>query len=404
MAMYPEQLESALLSLHCVTVFKKVCADPLMAKLESLLSMLCTGEARVWQAAGLYTDLASALLDRGYPSLASYMGDLLRYEASPMSEVEAQGLNFPEREAALADLAALKLAAELPCRSLKQAITLLAPAQAARIAALPEWEAGSLPAYEELRAFYRSHGSGIFARSRAFLWENGQLKPIARPDPLKFEDMVGYTWQREEVLGNTRALVRGKRVNNVLLFGDAGTGKSAVVKSMLNVPEFHNLRVVEADKHDLARLPALIRMLGENPQKFIIFIDDLSFEDGDAGYSALKIILEGGVEQRPENVAVYVTSNRRQLVKRRFDDQELDAQETVQEQTSLADRFGIRIPYMALGRPEFLETVAALAQKAGLQLDRAELDRKAVQWEMEHAARTPRTAVQLVDYLCGQEA
>ena len=392
-----EQLKSALLALHCVTVFKSACAAPLLAGYDRLLTTLCSGGFAPWEAAGQYAALAAGLMEQGYPSLASYAADQLYYQPSPMSEAEAQGLRFDKAAAAQADLDALTLALSLPCSLLKEAI-----GSAGTVAALPEWGAGQLPGYEELRRFYRENGSGIFARSRAFRWEGGALLPIARPDPLKYEDMFGYGWQREEVLRNTRALVKGRRVNNVLLFGDSGTGKSAVVKSMLNVPEFFALRLVEADKHHLRELPALIRLLGESPLKFIIFIDDLSFEDGDAGYSALKNILEGGVEQRPENVAVYVTSNRRQLVKRRFDDTELDAQETVQEKTSLADRFGIRIPYMALGRPEFLETVAVLAKNAGLDMDRAALDKKAIQWEMEHAARTPRTAMQLVDYLISQ--
>lgn len=396
-----EQLESALLSLRCVTVFRRACAAPLLQTYDRLLSLLCSGDFRPWEAAGLYGELAAGLLDQGYPSLASYVADQLYYSPSPMSEMAAQGLPFAQRPAAEADLAALDRALSPSCGAIKALIAEKA-AQAGPVTRMPEWGRGELPAYGALDAFYRENGSGVYARSRAFLWEGGALLPIARPDPLRYEDMVGYAWQREEVYNNTRALVKGLRVNNILLFGDSGTGKSAVVKAMLNVPAFSSLRLVEADKQHLRELPALIRMLGESPLKFIIFIDDLSFEDGDAGYSALKIILEGGVEQRPANVAVYVTSNRRQLVKRRFDDAELDAQETVQEKTSLADRFGIRIPYMSLGRPEFLKMVAVLAQKAGLDMDRAALDKRAVQWEMEHAARSPRTAVQLVDYLCSQ--
>ena len=399
-----EQLEGALVSLRCITLFKAACTAPLLQSYDQLLEMLCRGYFRVWEAAGEYAKLAGGLLDAGYPSLASYAADQLFYADSPVAETEAQGLPFPQRQAVQAELSALSRALSLPCPLLKAAIAdRCSAALQAPIAALPEWGTGDLPDYGELQSFYRENGCGIFARARAFHWAGGTLLPIARPDPLRFSDMFGYQWQRQEVYQNTQALVKGQRVNNVLLFGDAGTGKSAVVKSMLNVPEFHRLRLVEVDKRYLQQLPDLIRLLGEKPLKFIVFIDDLSFGDGDAGYSALKIILEGGVEQRPENVAVYVTSNRRQLVKRQFDDTELDAQETVQEMTSLADRFGVRIPYMSLGRPEFLELVATLAQNAGLSIDRAVLDKKAVQWEMEHAGRTPRVARQLIDYLSAQE-
>ena len=198
---------------------------------------------------------------------------------------------------------------------------------------------------------------------------------------------------------NTRALMAGQRVNNVLLYGESGTGKSAAVKSLLGQPGLEGLRIIEVDKEELGQLHELIRTLGHRPQKFILFIDDLAFDKDDKTYSALKTILEGGLERRPANVAVYATSNRRHLVRETFSDRagdEVDATETIQEKTSLSERFGLRIPYLALDQKQYLELVEALAAQAGLTLERDALRSQAVRWEMRHPGRTPRTAQQFI--------
>ena len=200
-------------------------------------------------------------------------------------------------------------------------------------------------------------------------------------------------------MANTRRLIEGKSVNNVLLFGDPGTGKSATVKALLGMPGFENLRLIEVHKADLGDLGELIRMLAHRPQKFILFIDDLAFDKDDLTYSVLKSVLEGGLEPRPANVAVYATSNRRNLVKQNFSDRngdEVDNKETIQEKTSLAERFGLRIPYTALNRNQFLDMVEELAAVKGIECDREVLRTEAVKWEMRHPNRTPRVALQFL--------
>ena len=268
---------------------------------------------------------------------------------------------------------------------------------------LGEWLDGRLrdreSPYAALAAFYRANGAGLFARHRAFLWEDGALCPVEQPDCPGADEMLGYELQRNRVIANTRAMLEGNLVNNVLLYGDSGTGKSATVKNLLTLPGFEALRLIEVQKEGLADLPRLIRTLGGRRLKFILFIDDLAFDQDDKTYSALKTILEGGLERRPANVAVYATSNRRRLVRQTFSDRagdEVDASETIQEKTSLSDRFGLRIPYLALNQAEFLELVEGMAEQAGIALDRDSLRAEAVKWEMRNPGRTPRTANQFI--------
>ncbi len=237
----------------------------------------------------------------------------------------------------------------------------------------------------------------MFARYRAFVWEDGALVPVPDPDCPAADELLGYDAQREEVIRNTRALLAGRYVNNVLLYGESGTGKSATVKNLLTLPGTEDLRIIEADKENLGGLPTLIRSLKGRRQKFIIFIDDLAFDRDDATYSVLKTILEGGMERRPDNVAVYATSNRRHLVRQTISERagdEMDRSETIREKTSLADRFGLRVLFQGLSKAEFLSLVDMLAGRRGTSLDREELHRQAVAWERLHASVTPRTALQ----------
>ena len=182
----------------------------------------------------------------------------------------------------------------------------------------------------------------------------------------------------------------------MLLYGESGTGKSATVKNLLTLPGMEELRIIEADKENLSGLPALIRTLDGRRQKFIVFIDDLTFDRDDPTYSVLKTILEGGVERRPRNVAVYATSNRRHLVRQTISERagdEMDRSETIREKTSLADRFGVRVLFQGLNKAEFLALVDMLAAQRGVDLPREELHAQAVAWERFHGAQTPRTAL-----------
>jgi predicted AAA+ superfamily ATPase len=208
------------------------------------------------------------------------------------------------------------------------------------------------------------------------------------------------------VIENTRALVEGKPVNNVLLYGSSGTGKSATVKAMLGVPGFESLRLIEVEKEDLTDIPKLVRNLGHRPQKFVIFIDDLAFDKEDKTFSSLKSILEGSLEARPSNVVIYCTSNRRNLVRQNFSDRsgdELDARETIADKTSLAERFGLRILYSELRKDQFLNMCHDLATAQGVTMETEEVDKEAVKWDIRHPSRTPRSANQFVASLLAKQ-
>ena len=223
--------------------------------------------------------------------------------------------------------------------------------------------------------------------------------PVTDPDCPKPQDLLGYEHQRGQVEQNTRLMLAGRQANNVLLFGDGGTGKSATVKSMLYLPGMEELRLIEVEKENLTGMPELIRSLAGRRQKFILFIDDLAFDQDDKTYSALKTILEGGLERRPVNVAIYATSNRRHLVRQTFAERagdEVDTFETISEKTALAERFGLRIPYLTMNKPDYLAQVDHLARLAGVSMEKDVLHAQAMTWEIRHAGRTPRTARQFI--------
>ena len=340
-----------------------------------------------------------ALAEAGYDSLAAWLSDRLRSDEWPSAMAVAKGEETPAlTRAAGHDLEALRRLLALPWEELAVSLSPEAP--------LPAWAGGELPSLEELTAFYRANGCGQFARYHAFLWQSGRLIPVREPDCIPAEEMLGYHRQRSQVAANTRAMLAGRRVNNVLLYGASGTGKSATVKALLAMDGMEGLRLIEVDKNDLTGIPELVRMLGHQPQKFILFIDDLAFDKDDHNYSLLKTILEGGVEPRPANVAVYATSNRRHLVRETFSDRlgdEVDASETIQEKTSLSERFGLRVLFQELTKPQFLEMIRELAKIRGVEMDPERLTALAVRWDIRNPNRTPRSAVQFLTSLAAME-
>ncbi|WP_049754181.1 ATP-binding protein [Heliomicrobium modesticaldum] len=262
----------------------------------------------------------------------------------------------------------------------------------------------------ELARYHHRFGSGCFAQFLAFRWE-GQLTGVTRPDPIRLEELVGYGRQRAEVIENTERLLAGYRANNVLLYGDRGTGKSSTVKALIHRFGDQGLRLLEVPKSRLADFPVIVDMLKERPQKFILFIDDLSFEEGEDSYKELKAVLEGGIAVRPDNVAIYATSNRRHLIREVVadrqphctDDGELRPGDTYQEKMSLADRFGITVTFLAPGQEAYLEIVETLARQQGIEMDSEELRRLALRWEMRHNGRSGRTARQFIDSLAQEK-
>ena len=388
-----------------VTVYRHLLKLPPLAALTRLFRALEQQDGE--NALEGYTETFYALTQEGTDSLSDYLVDQLRYGISSYAQAAAHGqAGVVLTQAAERDLAVFASLAALEPSEIKAELAALVPEDwQDTVQTLPEWGHGSLPEFGALTAFYKTHGCGIFSRYQAFVWQDGALHPVKEPDFVPEDAFIGYERQREQVVENTRLLVSGRQVNNVLLYGVSGTGKSATVKGLLGIPEFASLRLIEVPKEELGDIPKLVRDLAHRPQKFIIFIDDLAFDKEDRTFSSLKTILEGSLEPRPVNVAVYCTSNRRHLVRQNFSDRdgdEIDASETIQDKTSLADRFGLRILFSELTKPQFIEMALDMARAKGIQLDRQELHRLAVRWEARHTSRSPRSALQFVSSLQGQ--
>jgi predicted AAA+ superfamily ATPase len=261
-------------------------------------------------------------------------------------------------------------------------------------------------ALADLAQHYRQQGVGIFGEYKAFTWQAGELVGIKHPDPIKIGELVGYEAQKQVLQQNTAALLAGYPALNVLLYGSRGTGKSSLVKALLNEYSSQGLRLVEVGKAQLQDLPKILELLREQPQKFLIFVDDLSFEEDDDTFKALKVVLEGNVTAKAANVLVYATSNRRHLVREFFaerprpqDGEEIHNWDTMQEKLSFSDRFGLTLTFAPADQDTYLEIVHHLAALAGLSLDPAELEFLAKQWATRHNGRSGRTARQFIDFL-----
>ncbi len=261
--------------------------------------------------------------------------------------------------------------------------------------------------YTRRLAEVETRGYGIFAKYHMFnVDEEGQLKAVKNPDGQRLSDLTGYEREREQVLINTRALLRGLPAANILLYGDAGTGKSSTVKAVGNEYSDRGLRLVEIRKNQIYSIPALMDSLAENPLKFILFIDDLSFPDNDADFTALKAILEGNVSARPDNLVVYATSNRRHMMRQQFSDRQGDdvhLSDTLEEQASLAARFGLTVTFLKPDAELYADIVRNLAQEYNLRTPVATLVKESEKHALRHGGRSPRVAKQFIEYAKARE-
>lgn len=395
------ELSHVHIGLSTLSVYRDLLDQPVLVALSKLSQALEAGDGLT--AAQCYSQLFYEMQRSGSPSLGHWLYEALRWSQGPYPTAIAKG-ECPEHleYAAKLDIDTLRAISAIPSQQWLDAVAQATPAQLRPLLSklLPWPDEPPFSLYlAPLRQAYRQEGVGPLARHKAFVWEDGTLVPVPHPDCPTSEQLMGYEHHRNQVVQNTRALLAGKYVNNVLLYGESGTGKSATVKHLLTLPGMEQLRLIEADKENLSGLPALIRSLEGQPLKFIIFIDDLTFDRDDPTYSVLKTILEGGVERRPQNVAIYATSNRRHLVRQTISERagdEMDRNETIREKTSLADRFGLRILYQGLSRGEFLDLVDLFAAQHGCTLPQEQLHQQAIAWERHHGSTTPRTALQFV--------
>ena len=255
--------------------------------------------------------------------------------------------------------------------------------------------------------YYHVYGCGNMGLYHAFRWgETEGLIPIKQPDSITFQDLIGYQDQKEQLIENTESFVRGSLANNILLFGDRGTGKSSSVKALGNKYASQGLRLIELSQQQLKNFPDILQRVRERGQRFIVFIDDLSFEEFETEYKYLKAIIEGSIEAKPDNVLIYATSNRRNLIKESWKEREGDdihAADSMQEKLSLVDRFGITITFTSPDQEEYLSIVTGLADTVGLELDPDDLREEALKWAVWHKGRSGRTARHFINYMLGKE-
>ncbi len=268
--------------------------------------------------------------------------------------------------------------------------------------------------FHHVTQFYRDYGVGAFGLNKAFRirkqQEGLEIFPITNTQEVLLSDLVGYELQKKKLIDNTRAFIEGRKANNVLLFGDSGTGKSTSVKAILNEYYKDGLRMIEIYKHQFEDLSAVIARVKNRNYKFIIYMDDLSFEEFEIEYKYLKAVIEGGLETKPDNVLIYATSNRRHLIRETWNDrsdmevtEELHRSDTMQEKLSLVARFGVTINFSAPAKKEFMEIVRTLARRhSNITLTDEELYAEANKWELYHGGMSGRTAQQFINYIAGQ--
>lgn len=268
--------------------------------------------------------------------------------------------------------------------------------------------------FKKVSGFYKDYGVGMFGLNKAFRLEytNGKLgfKPINNMEQVTLDDLIGYEIQKKKLIDNTEDFVEGRRCNNCLLFGDSGTGKSTSIKAIVNQYYDRGLRMIEIYKHQFKDLSNVIAMIKNRNYKFIIYMDDLSFEDFETEYKFLKAVIEGGVETKPDNILIYATSNRRHIIKEKWSDRDdmivedgLHQSDTMEEKLSLVYRFGVTISFSKPSQKEYFEIAKALCKKEGVNLPDKTIEEEANKWELAHGGLSGRTARQFANYMAAKE-
>ena len=388
--------------LHGLVVFRSLLDDPVVAKLLDLTDRMEAGAPGYGPVCDAVAQFEAALFEHT-TNWGSYLSAAVLEAETVCVRQAASGTLVPALQTALdSELAFLQALCGLTLDELLAAAG-SATGQAQELAFLPRWETSSIDlpaAYAQRMSEVGKKGYGMFAKHHVFTVENGQLVPVKYPDPQRLSELPGYEKEREKVIANTKALLAGMPANNVLLYGDAGTGKSSAVKAIANEFAPEGLRLVEVKKNQLYQIPDLMDKLAANPLKFILFIDDLSFTANDDNFAALKAILEGSVGGRAKNIAVYATSNRRHLIKETLTDRtgdDIHEADTRQELMSLSARFGLTVTFQRPEKARFETILAELAKQHGIDMPMDQLLVKAEAFAIRAGGRSPRVAKQFIE-------
>ncbi|MDR0551940.1 MAG: ATP-binding protein [Spirochaetaceae bacterium] len=405
-------------SIAALSVFSRLRETPLIAAFENLLD--AGAKAAQPQLDAAWAKFTMNLAESGSPSFYTAIYEFVRRDENPWTLAAERGEKSALLDAlAEGDLQTLKNAACFDFSRLRSLGAERLSAEYGLVQPKKQYPPDDF-SISRLSLDIRQNGAGIFSNNTMFRWDgaSGALVPAFAADPVRFSDLSGYTDERGIVLENTLRFLKGREngaypANNLLLYGDRGTGKSAAVKAVCNELADKGLRLVEVKKEDFKELPSITEALRRRGLFFILFIDDLSFEKQDDSFTMLKALLEGGVERRPANVVVYATSNRRHFVKENFAERpagagDVRAFDTMQEQLSLSDRFGLTVIFTSPNQDDYLEIAEFLARKRGMLAQAAvsaeekaklnEFRGNALKWERWFNGRSPRTACQFVDW------
>ena len=387
--------------LNSLAIFRALLRDPVVS---ALLDYLNSREKATSEAVSKYAAFVSALYGTEKRTLAGYIQHIVNNDENAYIRMIGRGAQpWPEMETQVEqELQILQAVADLTPEALREGLN---------------WD-GYLPvfatkqlnlvdSYHERCANIHRFGYGIYAKHiMFFIGENNRIVPVINPDQTRLSSLVDYKREQQIILDNTVALLEGKPAANILLTGDAGTGKSSTVKAVVNELHDRGLRILEVRKEQLHAIPAILDELNTNPLKFILFIDDLSFQKDDDNFSALKAILEGSVSAKSRNVVIYATSNRRHLVKESFsgrDGDDVHRNDTMQEIISLSERFGIQVTFQKPNKETYLGIVRHLAQEKGVTMDAGELDMLAERFALGRGGRSARAATQFIDGLLAKQ-
>jgi len=421
-------MNTLLPELSSLSIYINILEDTAVKKLVGLLKLIRDESSNSEELIKAYSEVFAALLTNHRINLYQHIEDITLQDENIFTLFCEKGkihADDPLAKQAAAELGILQKLAELSCTEIKNIMKdrFSGNTEINRIIDnLPDWntlcerepntqwdaDVGSRILW------HRKNGAGLFCKHVFFIYDGASqtLSPVKNPDPITLDRLYLVDRQKEMAVKNTLIFLSGKTANNILFYGDRGTGKSSMVKALANEFGEKGLRLVEVPKRYLSQIPKITSLLSDRGLKFILFIDDLAFGNNEEEYTALKAVLEGGIEHRPDNILLYATTNRRHIVKEKFSDRrgfysdnpddEVRARDAIQEKLSLSDRFGITIVFSSPIKKEYLQIVHKMAEDRNLKIDPVLLEQKAMQWEMAYNGMSPRTARQFIDWLEGE--
>ena len=387
--------------LNSLAIFRALLRDPVVSALAGYLS---SREGSTAVAVSQYAAFVSALYGTEKRTLAGYIQHIVNNDENAYIRMIGQGKQpWPEMEAQVEqELLVLQAVADLTPEALGEGLD-----WSGYLPVFANKRLNIVDSYHQRCANIHRLGYGIYAKHIMFyIGEGNRIIPVINPDQTRLSSLIDYKREQQIILDNTMALLEGKPAANILLTGDAGTGKSSTVKAVVNELHDRGLRILEVRKEQLHAIPAILDALNTNPLKFILFIDDLSFQKDDDNFSALKAILEGSVSAKSRNVVIYATSNRRHLVKESFsgrDGDDVHRNDTMQEIISLSERFGIQVTFQKPNKEVYLGIVRHLAAQKGIAMDANELDMLAERFALGRGGRSARAATQFIDGLLAKQ-